>query len=198
MAASKTTSSVVLSRYASSLADLAEKSEVIGDVKKDLKVLEGILADVPDLVRALSSPAIGKSQKMGVVQDVSAKGGFHKLTANFLNVLVQNGRISSLQGIIEQFYAEVSRRRGEVTVVVDTAIEMTGKQQDALREQISSALGHGIVMRARVKPEIMGGMVVTVGSYMVDNSVRRKLERLGAVLLQGSNNKTVQHLKEVG
>lgn len=198
MASSVSASSVVLSRYVGALADLAEKKGALEKVQQDMMDIAAMLAGSEDLRLMVSSPRIGAVAQARAVESLSKAAKFDRLTVNFLNVLVQNRRLNALGGIVKAFQKEVSRRRGEVTVRVETAMPLTGKQEEAFRDKISAALGVGVQIETAVDPDILGGMIVTVGSHMVDDSVRRKLERLGSALVKGANQNTVQNLKEVG
>lgn len=192
-------SSIVCTRYANALLDLAQDAKSVEKVLSDFNDLEAMLAESAEFSDVVRSPRVSREQQAGVVAALSKKAKLDKLSSDFLNVLVENRRLSALGGIIKAFRAELSRRRGDVTVRVETAVEMSAKQAKDLEKKITDALGRGVAMEARVNPDILGGMVLTIGSYMIDDSVRRKLERLGAVLIGGSGKaKTVQNLKEVG
>lgn len=198
MTASPRTSSVVLTRYTTALLDLAEEKKVVDDILKDFSALESMLGESEDLVRLVQSPMIGKAQQLAVMDELAKKVKLNALTMNFIGVLVQNRRLSVLMEMISSFRKQVSVRRGEVSVQVQTATELSEKQKTEFSKKIAQALGKDVAVEAVVVPEILGGMVVTVGSYMIDDSVRRKLERLGSALVQGANqNNTNQNLKEV-
>lgn len=192
-------SSIVCRRYANSLVDLASDAKSLDQVSADLNAIQNLLKESEDFRSLVHSPRISKSQQILVIGSVSEKANFSKLTSNFLNVLVQNRRLNALESIIPVYFKEVSRRRGDVDVRVETAVEMSSKQSKELEKRISEALQKSVSIRYIVNPHIMGGMIMTIGSYMIDDSVRRKLDRLGAVLIGGSsqNNNAVQNLKEV-
>lgn len=193
-----TVSSIVCSRYANSLADLAQDSKVLDQVGSDFGALKQMLIESTDLAAFISSPRISRESQISVISEIAKKAKFNKLTENFLSVLIQNRRLNALEGIIKAFFKEVARRRGDVAVRVETAVELPAKQAKELEKKVADALGRSVTVEAIVNPEILGGMILTIGSYMIDDSVRRKLDRLGAVLISGSNqNNTVQNLKEV-
>ncbi len=189
-------SSVVMTRYAGALIDLAEKGKSVQKVQKDFQDIEAMIADTPELGEVISSPLVSQAKQEKIISDIASKAKLQKLTKNFLGVLVENRRLNILVGVIRAYNKIVSLRSGEVTVQVQTAQKMTVTQEKALNKKISSAIGSNVLVEAVVVPEILGGMIVTVGSYMVDDSVRRKLERLGASLKNNSNQNTV-NLKEV-
>lgn len=197
MTASPRTSSVVLTRYTTALLDLAEEKKAVDDVLKDFFVLESLLAGSEDLSSMVQSPMVAKTQQLAVMDELAKKAKLHTLTVNFIGVLAQNRRLNVLSEMILSFRKQVSARRGEVSVQVQTATELSEKQKTEFTKKIAQALGKDVAVEAVVVPEIIGGMVVTVGSYMIDDSVRRKLERLGSALVQGANQNTNQNLKEV-
>lgn len=114
------------------------------------------------------------------------KAGFQDITRKFIGVLVQNRRLYALEGILSAFRADLARRRGEVSVSVEVAQDLSEKQKKELQSALSKAVGAEVSVRVVVEPDILGGMIVTVGSRMIDDSVRRKLERLKAAVGGGS------------
>ena len=189
-------SSVVLTRYAGALIDLAEKAKSVSKVQKDFRDIEAMIKESPELGRVISSPLISQQKQEKIINDIAAKAKLQKLTKNFLGVLVQNRRLNTLVGVIKVYHTLVSARSGEVSVRVQTAQKLTATQEKDFQKKISGAIGSNVLVEAVVAPEILGGMVITIGSYMIDDSVRRKLERLGSALKKGSNQNTV-NLKEV-
>lgn len=189
-------SSVVLTRYAGALVDLAEKAKSVEKVQKDLDDIESMIAASDDLALAIASPLLSREKQEQIVADLSKKAKFNKLTQNFLGVLVQNRRLNALQGIVKAYRKIVSERAGEIAVRVETASKLTAAQEKAFKDKIEKALGRGVSMESIITPEIIGGSIVTIGSYMIDDSVRRKLERLNGALKGHSNQNTV-NLKEV-
>ncbi len=190
-------SSVVLKRYAGALIDLAEDKKSVQKIQSDLAEITTMIEESPDLSAFISSPLISRQKQEDVIVEIASKAKLDKLTQNFLGVLVQNRRLNALPGIIKTFHKIVSERSGQVSVRVETATKMSTTQEKEFTKKLSKVIGADITVETQVTPEIIGGMVVTIGSYMVDDSVRRKLSRLGAVLKQGSNQNTVQNLKEV-
>ena len=196
MTASTPISSVVYSRYAGALIDLAEEAKSLPKIQKDIDSLESMIADSYDFLGMISSPLISKSKQAAAIEAIAKKTKFQKLTNNFLGVLIENRRLNALPGIVACFKKEVAKRSGQVAVRVETAEKMTATQEKNVQKKISAALGTDVLVEAHVTPEIMGGMIVTIGSYMIDDSVRRKLERLNVALKSNSNENSV-NLKEV-
>lgn len=196
MTSSMPISSVVLSRYAGALIDLAEKDKVIDKIQKDLVDIRSMIESSDDLNAMISSPMISKEKQAVAVDAIASKAKLQKLTKNFLGVLVENRRLNALHGIIRAYEKMVAERSGMIEVRVETAEKLTAAQRKSVEKNISSALKADIKLTEEVTPEIIGGMVVTIGSYMIDDSVRRKLERLN-VALKGHSNQNTVNLKEV-
>ncbi len=198
MTSSNANNNVVLSRYITALVDLADEDGCLKSVCNDMDALSGIISESDDFQRFMASPFIRKSQQVGVMDKIMDKIGGHKLTRDFIGVLIQNGRLPLLAEAINSFKEFISRRSGEVSVRIETAKPLTAAQKDGFQKKISMALGRDVVLEVGVDPDILGGMVVTIGSYMIDDSVRRKLDALGSALIKGANEDVIQNFKEVG
>lgn len=193
-----TTSSTgqVASRYAAALIDMAEQAQSVEKIEKDFADLEAMIASSRDLESLIRNPLLNRNQQQSAILAISAKAGFSPLTNNFLGVLAQNRRLPILNAVIRALKAELSRRRGQVEAKVETAFALSPAQTDALQKQLSKAMGTNVTLNVAVNKDLLGGMVVTVGSRMIDDSVRRKLERLQRTMSAGSNENQ-SRLKEV-
>ncbi|MCC6597718.1 MAG: F0F1 ATP synthase subunit delta [Alphaproteobacteria bacterium] len=186
MSSASQASSVVSARYANAFVELTAESKNFDKVAQDLNDLAAMIENSADLSALIRSPLLNPSSLKKAMQALAEKAGFQEITQNFIGVLIQNRRISELPGIIRAFKAEVARRRGEVAVQVDVAHDLDDKQKKELQAALSTAMGADVSVRLRVEPSILGGMIVTVGSRMIDDSVRRKLERLKLAVGAGS------------
>lgn len=189
-------SSTVSSRYASAFLDLAEQAKILDKVEKDLLQLKDMIGSSDALGALIRSPLIARGQQESAIQKIAEKAKFQKLTCNFLGLLAQNRRLYALPAIIRAVSKEISRRRGELMVTVETAQILTAAQTKALQTAVAKAVGQNVMLETKVNPEIMGGMIVTAGSFMIDDSVRRKLARLRGAMTGGANQNL--NLKDVG
>ena len=190
-------SHAVTSRYALALIELAQESNRIQQVERDLNELGAMIAASADLTTVISSPSLSRDQQAKAIMAIADKAKFDGLTRNFLGVLVKNRRLGAVQGISEAFRTELSRRRGEVAVEVQTAQDMSASQLESLQRAIAKGLGRDVALKAKVEPSILGGMIVTIGSKMIDDSGARKHERQKAARSRQSNQNS-QTVKEVG
>lgn len=187
---------MLANRYASSLIDVAVQAGVLEAVQKDMMSLEASLAQSNELQSLVMSPVYGSAQQMSAVNDIVRAARFQQVTSNFLGVLVRNRRLSALQVIIRAFYAEMAKRSGEVEAYVRTAYPLSAEQEQRLAQTLANKTGKTVRLFVTVEPELLGGMVVTCGSQMIDDSLKTKLSRLKNAMISNSNQNA--SLKEVG
>ena len=196
MAQSSSAAHQIASRYAGALIDTAQAANALDSVEKDMNDLSAMLSGSEDLHKLVSSPAYGEGQQSSALMAIASGASFHQLTKNFLSVLIANRRLMILSDMISAFRAEMSRRRGEVKAQVVTATALNDTQARELSDQLKKTLGQQVRLDIKVDPSLLGGMVVTVGSHQVDDSIKTKLERLKQTLT--SSNQNTVNLKEVG
>lgn len=196
MAKSFSDTHIIATRYARALMAEAADSGIVDSIEKDMKDLGAMIAASGDLRRLISAPAFSRSQLLSAMDAIAAKAQFQNLTARFLGVLAGGRRLSYLPQIIAEFSALASARRGETTAQVVSAFPLTSAQEDMLRSSLEKTLSRKVSLQTRVDPALLGGLTVTVGSRMIDDSLKGKLDRLKQVL-QTQSNQNVK-LKEVG
>ena len=187
MSSANHASGIVSGRYANALIELAEDAKKLDKVEKDLKDLQAMMAESSDLMSVIRSPVLSASVLMNAMGAIADKAQLDDITKKFLNVLIGNRRLNALDKIAEAFSQALSKRRGEITVDVQVAQDLSADQKKELQDALSKAMNADVTVRAKVEPSILGGMIVTVGSRMIDDSVRRKLEKL-KVAMGGSAN----------
>lgn len=187
MSSSGHSSSIVALRYANALIELAEEAKNAGKVEQDLKDLQAMMAESPEFLGAIRSPVINQDSLSKALAAIADKAKFQDVTKKFLQVLVANRRLNVLDRIAQAYAQLAAKRRGEVSVDVKVAHDLSDAQKKELQAALSKAMGAEVSVRATVEPAILGGMVVTVGSRMIDNSVRRKLERLRTAIGANAN-----------
>lgn len=197
MAAGSSKNNLVARRYASALLDMADEAKSVEKIEKDMLALEAMLEGSEDLQRLIENPLMGSGAQQNGILAIATKAKFQKLTQNFLGVLVQNRRLGALPQVINAMKAELRTRRGEVEAKVVSAYALTPAQTNALQKDLSKAMGTNVTLSVEVDKELLGGMTVTVGSQMIDDSVRSKLDRLKRAMSSGSNQNQVK-LEEVG
>jgi F-type H+-transporting ATPase subunit delta len=169
-------------RYASALFDLARDERQIDAVSRSLDLLSQALVDSRDFAELVASPLVDREEAAKAFAAVSQQLSLDPTTANFLGVLAKNGRKNQLQPVIRLFRRIAAEHRGEATAEVVTAHALKDDQLAALKQQLGSRVGREVSIETRIDPEILGGIVIKLGSQMIDSSIRTKLNRLAEAM----------------
>jgi F-type H+-transporting ATPase subunit delta len=176
--ASSAIASGVAGRYALALFELARDGDALDAVAADLAAFKRMLDNSADLRRLVRSPVISREDQGKALAALSERAGFNALTAKFLGVVAEHRRLFALPGIIEAYSAMLAEHKGEVGAELVSAVPLQEQQVTTLEKQLSSAVGRQVLLSARVDPGLLGGLVVRVGSRMLDASLRTKLRQL--------------------
>jgi F-type H+-transporting ATPase subunit delta len=168
----------VSGRYATALFELARDERSIEAVKADLDKFAAMLAESADLARLVRSPVFAADTQLRALSAVLENAGISGVTANFLKVLVANRRLFAVADIIRAFNALVAKFKGEATAAVTVAETLSDKNLDGLKAALKAVTGKDVALKVRVDPSIIGGLVVKLGSRMVDSSLRTKLNTI--------------------
>jgi F-type H+-transporting ATPase subunit delta len=169
-------------RYASALFDLARDQRQIESVGNSLDALNQALADSKDFNELVTSPLVSREEAGKAFDAIAPQLKLDPITANFLGVLARNGRKNQLQPVIRAFRRLASEHRGETTAEVVTARPLNDDQLAQLRAQLRTRAGRDVNIDATVDPNILGGIVVKLGSQQIDASIRTKLNRLASAM----------------
>jgi len=165
-------------RYASALFDLARDEKQIDSVGRSLDLVNQALADSREFGQLVASPLVDRDEAGRAFAAIAGELGVDPLTGNFLGVLARNGRKGELLQVIRLFRRLAAEHRGETTAEVVTAHPLNDKQVDALKAKLKARAGRDVAIDARTDPAILGGLIVKLGSEMIDSSLRTKLNRL--------------------
>jgi F-type H+-transporting ATPase subunit delta len=165
-------------RYAKALFELADDRKALDEVASDLRALRGLIDESGDFRRLIRSPVLSRDEQGKAMAALGERAGFSVLTRNFLGVAARNRRLFVLPGVIAGYLKVLAARRGEVTAEVTAAKPLTPAQTEAVNEQLRKAVGGKVAVDLRIDPSLIGGLVVKVGSRMVDASLKSKLARL--------------------
>lgn len=166
-------------RYATALFELARDNKAVDAVKKDLDQFDALANGSADLNRLVRSPVFGADEQLKALSAILAMAGITGLAANFLRVITTNRRLFAVRDMIRAYRALVARHKGEVTAQVTVAEKLNDKNLDALKSALKSVTGgKDIDLEVEVDPAIIGGLIVKVGSRMVDSSLRTKLNSI--------------------
>ena len=168
----------VSGRYATALFELARDEKSIDTVKADLDRFDAMLADSADLKRLVRSPVFSSDTQVKALSAVLDKAGISGISGNFLKVLTANRRLFAVDQVIRAFRALVAKFKGEATADVTVAEALSDKNLDVLKTALKSVTGKDVSLNVNVDPSIIGGLVVKLGSRMVDSSLRTKLNSI--------------------
>ena len=165
-------------RYATALFGLARDDKQIDAVTRSLDSLEAALTESSDLRALVSSPLIGRGDAARAIDALVPALGLDPITGKFIGVLAQNGRLAELRNVIRAVRQLASAHRGETNATVTSAHPLSDTQVAALKDRLKARVGRDVTIDAKVDPALLGGLVVRLGSQMIDASIRTKLNTL--------------------
>ncbi len=183
MSSKNTGTADLAGRYATALFALADADNQLDAVAADLSHLRSMIDGSGDLKRLIHSPVITRQNQGRVMMVLIEKAGMSDLVRRFVGLAAHNRRLFVLSDIINAFLAKLAARRGETTAQVVSAQALSEKQQQELETVLRQALGNSVAIDAQVDPSLLGGMVVKVGSRMVDSSLKTKLQQLKLAMM---------------
>jgi F-type H+-transporting ATPase subunit delta len=165
-------------RYAAALFELAKEQGQLAQVESDLKGFQGLLNESADLRRLVRSPVISAEDKAKALTAILGKAGISGLTTNFFLLIARNRRLFAAADMLKDFRTLLAAERGEVTADIASAHPLTPDQMTALKDALRVQVGKDVQMNTRVDPNLLGGLIVKLGSRMIDSSLRTKLNNL--------------------
>jgi len=178
MAGQKPIVSGVAGRYATALFELALEQESVDTVKTDLDRFATLIDENPELARLVRSPVFSADEQSRALTAVLSNAGIGGLAANFLRLVAAKRRLFSIGAIIKAFRLLVAQFKGEVTAEVTVADKLGDKQLAALTSALKNVTGKDVDLDVKVDPSIIGGLIVKLGSRMVDTSLKTKLNAI--------------------
>ena len=174
----------VARRYATALADVVTKQNETENIKTELKTWETIFTENANLTEAFGNPAIQQTQKEKVLESLIEKAKPAPTTANFLRVLLQNGRLTELKEINTRFESVLAEREQIVSAKVTSARELGEDEKNELKSNLEKMTGKRVNLNFDVNQDIIGGVITTIGSTVYDGSVKTQLQNLKAQMIK--------------
>ncbi|MEX0752652.1 MAG: F0F1 ATP synthase subunit delta [Xanthobacteraceae bacterium] len=178
MAAQEHLTSGMAGRYATALFELALEQKSINAVKADLDRFDALVAQSADLERLVRSPVFSAEEQTKALAAVLAKAGIEGLAANFLLLVTSNRRLFAMRQIIKAFRALVASHKGEIAADVTVAEKLNDKHLRALKSALKGVTGKDVDLNVKIDSSIIGGLIVKLGSRMVDTSLKTKLNAI--------------------
>ena len=169
-------------RYALALFELAEDGRAIDQVEQSLGAVRDALDQSSDFRELTQSPLVARGQATKAMLATADQLGIDATTRSFLGVLAENRRLSELPKVIRAFRQLAARHRGEATAEVTSAHPLSDDQVSELKQQLRLRLGREVAVDLSVDPDLLGGLVVRIGSQMIDSSIRTRLNALSSAM----------------
>ena len=182
MSSQTSSDNLIADRYASALYELAAESKNIDSVLKNFEFLQKNIKENKDLKLLIKSPLIASDDKQKIMEKILSKQLANKLTTTFLKVISNNKRFVHLSSIISQFININAQKRGKILADVTSADNLSDKQKNEINDQLKSILGEKLSLNFKVDKKIIGGLIVKVGSKMIDSSLASKINKLKIVM----------------
>lgn len=173
-----TSGDLIADRYASALYDLASEKKLVDPVLNDLSLFKNLLIENKDLNLIVKSPLVNSQDKLSILAELIKKISANQITLTFFKVLEKNKRFSNLLSIINQFININSQKRGNVFADITSAEELNDEQKINITNQLKNILGNKLSLSFDVDKNIIGGLIVKVGSKMIDTSIANKINKL--------------------
>ena len=182
MSNSASFSSGISGRYATALFELAKESKVLPKVEEDLDALDAALGESADFRDLISSPVYSRADQGAAIASIVKKMGLSDVVGNTLNLMATKRRLFVLPQLIASVKALIADDKGEITADVTAARKLTAAQSKALAAALKKSVGKDVQINATVDESLIGGLVVKLGSKMIDSSIRSKLAKLQNVM----------------
>lgn len=168
----------IAERYATAVFELAREDGALPSLEKDVEALEGALDASADLRTMIASPLFSRSEQGAAIAALADQMGLTQLLAHALSLMASKRRLFVLPQMVSQLEAMIAEEKGEMTAEVKSAKALTKAQAEKLAATIKASVGKDVKLKTAVEPALIGGLVVKVGSKMIDNSIRSKLDAL--------------------
>ncbi|MFL2510203.1 MAG: F0F1 ATP synthase subunit delta [Alphaproteobacteria bacterium] len=178
MASQLSSGDLISDRYASALYDLASEKKLVDAVLDDLLFIQSMIKNNKDLKLVVKSPLIKSNDKLVILQNILKSKKPNELSSTFLKVLSKNKRFQKILDIISQFKKINAQKRGDVLADITSAEKLSNEQQDNIKEQLRTILGDKLSLNYKVDEQIIGGLIIKVGSKMIDTSLSNKINKL--------------------
>ncbi len=182
MPATSATATGLAQRYATAMFDLAKQDKKLDRVQADLAGLTRLMGESPDLKRVVESPVISRADQVKAITAVAERAGLDGLTKRLLGLMASHRRLFALPGVAKAYAGMLAAERGEVAAEIVSAVPLGAADVMMLEKAIAGFVGQAVSVETRVDPALLGGVVVRVGSRMLDASLRTKLMQLEQVL----------------
>ena len=168
----------IADRYASALYDLASEKKCIDKISSDLKIVKEHLNENKDFNLLINSPLISSQEKLRVLNKITDDYSSNIYTKNLFKILAKNKRLNKISPIISRYNAINAKKRGNVIADIISAEELSEKQKMGIDKKLKSILGEKLFLNFKIDTKLLGGLIVKIGSKMVDAYLISKINKL--------------------
>jgi len=180
-----TITSGVAGRYAVAVFDLAGEADQLDAVGHDLSTLRRLTRENADLARLIDSPLLSRRDQARAIMRIAEQAGFCDLSRRFLGLVAHNHRLGELEHMIKAYQMLLAEHRGEMIAQVTSAQGLSVPQLEAVTHKLSAWAAREVTLATRIDPDLVGGLVVRIGSTMIDASIKRRIDALGLAMKEG-------------
>ncbi len=184
MSSKSTFSNSTAKSYAVALYELSKENSELQNVENGIKSLKELIKESVDFKEMILSPTVGKDEKKNVIFIIADKNNFSKTLKNFLGFVASKNRLFFLDKIIDSFLSLVSNTKGELKAKLISAKKLSSEEKDKIRNELSKDFKSALNIDYEYNPDLIGGLIIQVGSVMVDTSIKTKLKKLEKNMLE--------------
>ena len=175
---SKAFSDTSASRYSLALYELAEESNTVEEIEKHSSLIIQLIFNNKDFNSLIKDPTYKKEDQINIILKISEKFKINILLTRFLSFLISKRRFFYVEKILKDFIEICSKKRGEIKAELTVAKELTEKEINSIKDELTKNFSSKIKLNYKYDPSLIGGLVVQVGSIMVDTSIKNKLQKI--------------------
>lgn len=168
----------IAAMYAKALYDGANESSDLQQTLGNAKQFYELLQNKIEGISYLDSPVVQDKYKIAIIEEISKSLRFSHPFTNMLKLLAQNGHFEAIKNVLDEFFILYNREHNIAEVEVETLIPLSDKQDKQLKEKLTQIINKEVVIKYKINPEILGGLVIKSGTFLIDGSVKNKLESI--------------------
>ena len=184
MRENKSFSTETSERYSRALFEVAKESGELEKIENDIKTLKVLLKDIPELKNFLQNPTQSEENQINAVDILSKKLNFSRDLKNFIFLLIEKRRIFFVIKILDSFIKLCSKKRGEIKASLISSKSLSITELEQISKDLSSSMGSTIKFDYKVDKNLIGGLKLQLGSFMIDTSIKNKLKKYEQVMLE--------------
>ena len=164
--------------YSKALYELAEESKILDQIEDQVSALNNLISESNDFISTIKNPTLKQEDLLDIISLISEKFGFNQLFKKFINFLIFKRRIFYIENILNDFLRICSNKRGEIEAKLISAKKLDNSEIDKIKSELSKNFGKNIKLNFKQDESIIGGLIIQVGSIMIDSSINSKLQKI--------------------